>query len=84
VSAIDSPRPICSSVGDSATGVAPSRAIAVANEKRVRVDGFSKMQAIVSPRSVSATWLESLFSSSASSSNAANVSGVRSLTRVKS
>ncbi len=35
----------------SAIGVAPSLAIAAANETRVRVDGFSKMQAIDCPRS---------------------------------
>ena len=49
MSAIDSPRPSCSSCGVSAIGVAPSRAAAAANETRVRVDGFSKMQAIDLP-----------------------------------
>ena len=83
VSAIDSPRPSCSSCVESVIGVAPSRAIAAANDTRVRVDGFSKMQAIASPRSSSSQRSGDAFIDEARSSNSRSSCCVKSATRVK-
>ena len=77
VSAIDSPRPSCSSCGESAIGVAPSLAVAAANETRVRVDGFSKMQAMASPRSAFSQWAGAVFIAKARSSSVAQLLAVR-------
>ena len=54
VSAIDSPRPSCSSSPRSVTGAPPSSATPTWNETRVRVDGRSKNSATAAPASAPA------------------------------
>ena len=49
MSSIVSPRPSCRSADDSGTGWPPAEAIAISNETRVRVDGFSKIIATERP-----------------------------------
>jgi hypothetical protein len=80
VSSIVSPRPSWTSSEKSGTGWPPVWAIAISNETRVRVEGFSKISATDRPRSASATSPGWAFTFAARSSSEASSSFERSST----